>query len=311
MRYFDNGFSEDTLCLIPLKDTTTAADSCSALLQFGQKNELTWDNLVSICTDGAPSMLGRRAGLVAMFRQRIGKPNLLSYHCIIHQQALCTKGGCGLQETMQNVVEIVNLIRARALNHRKFQNHLAKFDAEYCDVLFYNRVRWLSRGAVLEIFIALLPHIISFLEEICRPVAKLDTQFQIRLCVLADIFRHLNMLNMLLQGRQRQLCNLYEAVKRFNGKLSFFKVHAERGNFLHFRFTKEVCGEDAKQVLVGVVDSLQTTFNERFFDDVCCFFVSPFTSRPDVCHKLSQTFGVDEAALQEDFINVKLCRSSF
>ena len=63
---------------------------------------------------------------------------------------------------------------------------------------------------------------------------------------------------MLLQGRQKLLCNLYEAVKGFVGKLSLFKVHAESGNFLHFRFTIEVCGEevarteDAKQVLVGV-----------------------------------------------------------
>ena len=144
------------LLLIPLKGTTTAADICNALLQLGQENELTWDNLVSICTDGSPSMLGHTAGL-------------------IHQQALCGKGGCGLQETMQTVVEIVNLIRTRALNHRRFQNHMATFDAEYDDVLFYNSVRWLSRGAVLERFVALLPHIISFLEEIGRPVAKLDT----------------------------------------------------------------------------------------------------------------------------------------
>ena len=32
VRYFDNGVSEDILCLIPLKGTTTAADSCNALL---------------------------------------------------------------------------------------------------------------------------------------------------------------------------------------------------------------------------------------------------------------------------------------
>ena len=76
VRYFDNGVSEDIVCLIPLKGTTTAADICNALLQFGKENELTWDNLDSICTYGAPSMLGRRAGLVTMFRQRIGKPNL-------------------------------------------------------------------------------------------------------------------------------------------------------------------------------------------------------------------------------------------
>ena len=106
---------------------------------------------------------------------------------------------------METVIEIVTLIRARALNHRRFQNHLASFDAEYDD-------------------------------------------------------------------RQKLLCNLYKAVKGFDGKLSLLKVHAESGNFPHFRFTREACGEDearmedAKQMLVGVLDSLQTAFNKRFVD---------------------------------------------
>ena len=147
VRYFNEGVSEDFLCLIPLTGTTTARDVFSALLKlkFGEENDLTWEHLASLCTDGAPSMLGRQAGFVALFRQEIGKSNLISHHCIIHQQALCTKAGCDLQDTMTHVVESVNLIRARSLNHRKFQNHLAALDAaEIGDVLFYNSVRWLS-----------------------------------------------------------------------------------------------------------------------------------------------------------------------
>ena len=112
-------------------------------------------------------MLGRQAGFVALFRREIGKPNLISYHYIIHQQALCAKAGCGLHDTMKTVVQSVNLIRALSLNHRMFQNHLASLDdAEFGDVLFYNSVRWLSRGAFLERFAALLSHIVSFLKEI-------------------------------------------------------------------------------------------------------------------------------------------------
>ena len=172
VRYFNEGVSEDFLCLIPLKGTTTAQDVCSALLKFSEQNDLTWKNLVSLCTDSAPSMLGRQAGFGALFRQEIGKPNLISYHCILHQQALYAKAGCGLQDTMKTIVESVNLIRARSLNHRSFQNHLATLDdAEFGDVLFYNSVRWLSRGAFLERFAALLPHIVSFLKEIDHPVS--------------------------------------------------------------------------------------------------------------------------------------------
>ena len=88
MRYLDKDVSEDILCLIPLKGITTAADMCNALLQLGQENELAWDNIVTIYTDGASSMHSRRDGLVTMFRQQIGKPNLLSFHCIIHQQTV-------------------------------------------------------------------------------------------------------------------------------------------------------------------------------------------------------------------------------
>ncbi|KAI0217488.1 CD109 antigen [Lamellibrachia satsuma] len=88
-------------------------------------------------------------------------------------------------------------------------------------------------------------------------------------------------------------CNSVE-LDSLRGTANFlFKVHAESGNFLHFQFTREVCGEDeartedAKQVLVGVLDSRQTAFNKRFvgfayIDDVCCFFASPFASPPDV-----------------------------
>ena len=125
---------------------------------------------------------------------------------------------------MKTVVESVNLIRARSLNHRRFQNHLAALDdAEFGDVLFYDSVRRLSRGAFLETFAALLPHIVSFLKEIDHPVAHLeDDKFRVRLCVLTDICVHLNKLNLLLQGRHELLCNLYE-----EDKVRLFKVHAE------------------------------------------------------------------------------------
>ena len=35
--------------------------------QFDQENELTFDNLISICTEGAPCVLGRRAGRYNIF----------------------------------------------------------------------------------------------------------------------------------------------------------------------------------------------------------------------------------------------------
>ena len=68
VRYFNEGVSEDFLCLIPLKGTTTARDVCSALLKFGEENELT-TKFFFLCVQ--PSMFSRQAGFVALFRQEM------------------------------------------------------------------------------------------------------------------------------------------------------------------------------------------------------------------------------------------------
>ena len=69
-----------------------------------------------------------------------------------------------MQEMMKSVVGIVNLFHGRALNHRRFQYHLAASDAEYGNVLFYNSLLCLSHSAFLQRFVALFSHVISFLE---------------------------------------------------------------------------------------------------------------------------------------------------
>ena len=81
-------------------------------------------------------------------------------------------------------------------------------------------------------------------------------------------------------------------MRGFTGKLSLFKFHAESGNFLHFPFTREVSGgdekrtEEAKQTLVGILESLLIAFDDRLvdfasIDDVCCLLGSPFTVHLD------------------------------
>ena len=92
-----------------------------------------------------------------------------------------------------------------------------------------------------------------------------------RLCVLTDIFGHLNKLNLLLQGRHELLCNLYEAVKGFEDKVTLFKVHAEGGNFLHLKSTRELCGEDDERITdanrkLADFNSLETEFSGQFAD---------------------------------------------
>ena len=54
-----------------------------------------------------------------------------------------------MNNVMYVVVNTVNFIQSRALNHRQFKEFLIEIDAEYGDVTYYSEVRWLSRGNYL------------------------------------------------------------------------------------------------------------------------------------------------------------------
>nr|CAH7750718.1 unnamed protein product [Callosobruchus chinensis] len=51
---------------------------------------------------------------------------------------------------MKTVISIVNYIRAKQLNRRKFTSLLEELRSVYSDVLLHASVRWLSMGKVLE-----------------------------------------------------------------------------------------------------------------------------------------------------------------
>ena len=52
---------------------------------------------------------------------------------------------------MRAVIKILNFVRARGLYYHQFQHMLEEMDNQYGDLLYYCEVRWLSRGAMLQI----------------------------------------------------------------------------------------------------------------------------------------------------------------
>ena len=95
------------------------------------KINLNLTNLVSVCTDGAPSMIGKHEGFVALLRRELPNPDtLMSFYCIFHQQNLCAKSVL-LSDTLNGVAGIVNYIRANAMRHQQFHQML-----EYDDETF-------------------------------------------------------------------------------------------------------------------------------------------------------------------------------
>jgi hypothetical protein len=47
--------------------------------------------LESGTTDGAPALTSENVGLIGLCKKDPGFPDFFSYHCVIHQQVLCTK----------------------------------------------------------------------------------------------------------------------------------------------------------------------------------------------------------------------------
>ena len=71
--------------------------------------KLTFPKVVSVTTDGAPSMTGKKAGFVSLFTKEIGHA-VIGFHCIIHEESLCAKAGLKeLKEVMQTVYQSCEL----------------------------------------------------------------------------------------------------------------------------------------------------------------------------------------------------------
>ena len=76
------------LDLIALKETTCGADIKKALDEILMKAEISLNKFVSVVTDGAPAMVGRNAGLIALIKNDSSYSNFLPVHCIIHCENL-------------------------------------------------------------------------------------------------------------------------------------------------------------------------------------------------------------------------------
>ena len=96
---------------------------------------------MSLATDGAPSVTGPQKGFVALLQKFLDR-SLLSLLCVLHQEVLC-----GLTfppecaQVINVVIQIINKIMAKALNHHQFHMLLDEVDSMYSDLLFYNKVR--------------------------------------------------------------------------------------------------------------------------------------------------------------------------
>lgn len=230
---------EELLEVIPLHDTTTGEDILDAVWKVLEENQLPLEKLVSVTTDGAPSITGKTKGFVALLSAKLKekfpkKPSLNSFHCLIHQEVLCSKS-LKMDRVVKEISKIVIYIRARGLNHRQFKSFLAEMDSEFEDLPYYTEVRWLSCHKVLQRFNALLEEVKLFLEMKGEDVTLMeDLNWRQDVTFLVDITGHLQELNLKLQGVHKLINKVDEILSNFITRLLLWTNQLKKDSLIHF-----------------------------------------------------------------------------
>jgi hypothetical protein len=164
-------------------------------------------------------------------------PQVVVIHCFLHRHALASKTlSPRLKSAMDTAVQAVNFIRSRALNHRLFKIFCQEVGAAHEVLLYHTEVHWLSHGRVFTRVMELRTEIATFLREkenkLCE---EFETHgFIVSLAYLADIFSHLNDLNISLQGSEVTVLDANEKITAFQQILALWKRRVAKDNYTNF-----------------------------------------------------------------------------
>jgi len=275
-RAVDENFNvtEDMLNLYPLHKRARGIELFNALNEkvFSYVDQ---NKLASICTDGAPVMVGTGTGLIGQLRSH--GISTQSFHCIIHQENLFAKAS-GCEETMKTLISIIKQIRGghRALTHRTFREFLEELDAEFSDILLFTEVRWLSKGKCIERLFSLKTEVALFLENEATAEAKelslllSNPSFLIKFAFLCDITSFFSKLNLNMQGKYKFIFDLVSAVSNFKRRIIMLEQQFKNGDFKNFPKTAEVIFMyDIKEQLLDFYkdfDNIKLNFENHFKD---------------------------------------------
>lgn len=316
MVFADMSATEELLTILPLKGQTRGQDVYTAFKSFINSRSFPIHKLVSITTDGAPAMVGKNVGFITLCKNDEEIPSFTSYHCIIHQQSLCSKV-LDSRHVMNVAFKIVNSIRAKSLQRRQFRALLEECEADHGELLLHTDVRWLSRARFLKRFRELLSEIKQFLRTKEETYPQLeDRRWLLDLAFLCDITEKLNQLNLQLQGRHRSIVDMISSVKAFKEKLSSFDLQLRRGDLKNFTNMAEESDSEQKSIFREYADQitmLLNEFNERFADfaqlePVVLFMSFPFrddVNIEEIANKFAEFLEADPILLEDEVLRIK------
>ena len=285
---YNDTFKEEFLFCSSLETTTKAADILEKDSTFFQSENSEWKNLVGCCTDGAPSMLGCHSGFQALVK--IKSPKSRNVHRMLHRQVLASKTlPNALQKLLDEMIQIVNFIKAGALNSRLFKKLCMDLDSEHLVLLYHTQTRWLSKGNITRQFFELKDE----LKEFCQLKNKVmyyswleDKEWILSLAYLHDIFEQLNKLNLRMQGKDTNLIIFVDALRAFKSKLANWKRKVEMHNYTMFEKLDILLDERPEgmpdHIKIGILEHLSALESElkRYFpettDEDLDFVRNPF-----------------------------------
>ncbi|XP_071519142.1 protein FAM200B-like [Panulirus ornatus] len=180
------------------------------------KYNFDWLTCLAVCTDGASSMMGSHVGFVT--RTERENPDVIMSHCFLHENLASQRLQPKHYVVLNDVIQVVNVIKARALNSRIFHKMCEEMGSHHLHLLFHSDVRWLSRGRVLELVIERKIEREVFLQEKKLKLADCfkDPAWVAKVIYLGDIFRHMNEENSDMQARNQTMKDkLQEEMDRY------------------------------------------------------------------------------------------------
>ena len=290
---------EEMIFVISLPTDTQASSIFNAVKNFYEEQGIPMRNLLQCATDGAPAMVGKHRGFIALMKREI--PELIAIHCVIHRQHLVARNlSPELHHSLNIVIKCVNKIKAHALNDRLFRLLCCENDEDFQRLLLHTAVRWLSKGVCLSRFYALYDSVIELLSSVDDQLAETVKPLKNDIAYLADIFNAMNEVNKKLQGEMITLIKCKSVITSFISKLSLYKQNLGRNILYQFpNLSDNVVTEEERLKYCSHLDTLLEDMKIRFADlvdlHVPSWVLKPFCAEPtDI-----------ELELQEQFIDLQ------
>jgi hypothetical protein len=311
---FSNGsIKEELLKTIPLHGKTRGEDIFQSFYASLLEMNVPIYKLVSVTTDGASAITSENVGLIGLCRKDPTSPDFFSYHCVIHQQALCTKVIC-FQHVMSVVQKTINSVCARPPQHRLFKHSLDEIDAHYEDLILHTEVHWLSGEKVLFRFQELLTAITeSSQNRGDLPPHLKDSRWLLDLAFLTHLTAKLNNLNTELQGKSKIIIKMIGTIDSLKGKLKLWKTQLMKGVLTQFSSIQSHADETFEvSVYMLFIDKLLKECERRYKDFehmkfTLSFITNPYQERDvsEIAELISSVFKENVRELELEIINLQ------